>query len=65
MMNNEKKEGGTKRSIKLRRLKLVQYWMQLTITKNENFSKTQATLFCKITVLTRFVTLSCASCLNA
>jgi len=38
-MNNEKEEGSTKQSIKLRRLKLVQHCIQLTIAKNENFPK--------------------------
>jgi len=40
MVNNEKQDGSIKQSIKLRRLKLVQYCIQLTIAKNENFSKT-------------------------
>jgi len=40
MVNNEKEEGSTKRSIKLRRLKLVQHCIQLTIAINEIFSKT-------------------------
>jgi len=39
MLNNEK-EGSTKWSIKLRRLKLAQHCIQLTIAKNENISKT-------------------------
>jgi len=39
MLNNEK-EGSTKWSIKLRRLKLVQHCIQLAIAKNENISKT-------------------------
>ena len=39
MLNNEK-EGSAKWSIKLRRLKLVQHFIQLTIAKNENTSKT-------------------------
>ena len=33
----------TKQSIKSRRLKLVQYCIQLTMSKNENFSKTAVT----------------------
>jgi len=37
MVNNEKEEGSTKLRIKLRRLKLVKYCIQLTIAKNENF----------------------------
>jgi len=41
-VNNEK-EGGTKRSMKLWRLKLVQYCIRLTIAKNETFSKTPVT----------------------
>jgi len=40
MLNNEK-EGSTKLIIKLRRLKLVQHCIQLTIAKNENISKTE------------------------
>jgi len=43
MFRNEKEEGSTKQSIKLRRLKLVQYCIQLTIAKNDNFSKTTVT----------------------
>jgi len=42
-MNNEKEEGITKQSIKLRRLKLVQSGIQLTIAQNENFSKAPVT----------------------
>jgi len=42
MLNNEK-EGNTKWSIKLRRLKLVQHCIQLTIAKNENIYKTPVT----------------------
>jgi len=42
MLNNEK-EGSTKWSIKLRRLKLVQHCISLTIAKNENISKTAVT----------------------
>jgi len=42
LLNNEK-EGSTKWSIKLRRLKLVQHFIHLTITKNENVSKTAIT----------------------
>jgi len=42
-VDNEKEEGSTKRSIKLMRLKYVQYRIQLTIAKNENFSKTPVT----------------------
>jgi len=38
MVNNEKEEGSTNRSIKLSRLKLVEYCIQLTIAKNEFFS---------------------------
>jgi len=41
MVNNENQEESTKRSIKLRRLKLVQYCIQLTIAKNEIFPKQQ------------------------
>ena len=43
MLNNEKEEGNTKWSIKLRELKLVQHCIQLTIAKNENISKTAVT----------------------
>ena len=43
MVINEKEEGSTKRSIKFRRLKLVRYCIQLTIAKNEFFSKTPET----------------------
>jgi len=39
MVNNEKVEVSTKWSIMLRRLKLVQHCIQLTIAKNEKFSK--------------------------
>jgi len=42
MLNNEK-EGSTKWSIKLSRLKLVQHCIQLTIAKNENISETAVT----------------------
>ena len=46
MVNNEKYEGSTKRSIKLRRLKSVQYYcIQLNIAKNENFSKNAVIFF--------------------
>jgi len=43
MLNNEKEEESTKWSIKLRRLKLVQHCIPLTIAKNENISKTAVT----------------------
>jgi len=39
MVNNEKEKGNRKRSIKLRRLKLVQHCIQLTIAKSEKFFK--------------------------
>ena len=42
MLNNDK-EGSTKWNIKLRRLKLVQHYIQLTIAKNENTSKIAVT----------------------
>ena len=42
ILNNEK-EGSTKWIIKLKRLKLVQHCIQLTIAKNENVSKTAVT----------------------
>jgi len=45
MLNNEEEEGSTKWSIKLRRLKIVQHCIQLTIAKNENISKTAVTFF--------------------
>jgi len=41
MVNNEKE--GTKWSIKLRRLQLVQHCIQLTIAKNEKISKIAVT----------------------
>jgi len=44
MLNNEK-EGSTKQSIRLRRLKLVQHCIQLTIAKIENISKTAVNFF--------------------
>ena len=53
MMNNEKDEGSTKRSIKLRRLKLVQHCIQSTIAKNENFFKSNffwSVIVCLLTV---------------
>jgi len=43
MLNNEKEEESTKWNIKLRRLKLEQHCIQLTIAKNENISKTAVT----------------------
>jgi len=43
MVNKQKEEGSRKLSIKLRRLKLVQRCIQLTIAKNENISKTAVT----------------------
>jgi len=43
MVNNEKQEGSTKWSIKLRRFNLVQHCIQLIIVKNEKFSKTAVT----------------------
>jgi len=43
MLNNGKEEGSAKWSIKLRRLRLVQHCIQLTIAKNENISKTAGT----------------------
>ena len=45
MLNNEEEEGSTKWSIKLRRLKIVQHCIQLTIAKNENIFKTAVTFF--------------------
>jgi len=42
-MNNEKEIGSTRWSIKSKRLKLIQHCIQLTIAKNENFSKTAVT----------------------
>ena len=57
MVNNEKEEGSTKWSIKLKRLKLVQHCIQLPIAKNENFSKTAVTfliydnMFVTVTIL--------------
>jgi len=36
-VNNEKEGGSTKQSMKLRRLKLVRYCIQLTIVKNKFF----------------------------
>jgi len=42
MLNNEK-EGSTRWSIKLRRLKLVQHCIQSTVAKKENISKTAVT----------------------
>jgi len=43
MANSEKEEVQNRASVKLRRLKLVQYCVQLTIGKNENFTKTAVT----------------------
>jgi len=43
MVKNAKEAGSTKWSIKLRRLKLAQHCIQLTIAKYENFSKTAVT----------------------
>jgi len=43
LVNNEKEEGSKKRSITLWRLKLVQHCIQLTIAKNEKFSKAAVT----------------------
>ena len=43
MLNNEKEEGSTTWSIRLRKLKLVQHCIQLTIAKNKFISKTAVT----------------------
>jgi len=43
MLNNEKEEGSTTWSIRLRKLKLVQHCIQLTIAKNKIISKTAVT----------------------
>jgi len=41
MLNNEKDEGSTKRSIKLKRLKLVQHCIQWPLPKMKVFPKQQ------------------------
>jgi len=53
----------TKRSIKLTRVKLEQYYVQSTIAQNESFSKTTVT-FLQDNYLDLLHVLSCASCLQ-
>ena len=61
MVNNEKEEGSTKWSIKLRRLKLVQHHIQLTMAKMKIFPKQQY-LFWPMIVCLLSVTILRKSC---